>query len=106
MESLKNGVHRITDHLQLVLGYLELEQYPKALAQVRAAIVDLRKLAVDVSGLIVARQMPNKSVVVVPHGTRVVSSEDVTVDIPTDSVSIVPDTHVRKGHGKHNPRTK
>jgi hypothetical protein len=106
MESLKNGVHRITDHLQLVLAYLELEQYPKALAQVREAIVDLRKIAIQVSGLMVVRRMPRKSVVVVPHGTRTVSSDDVKIDVPKDAVTILPESDVLPGHGKDNKRSK
>jgi hypothetical protein len=105
-ESIQMQVHRITNHMQVVLGYLELEQYPKALVEVRAAISALHVLSSQVARLIVTRHMPHKSVVVVPHGTRVVSSEDVTVDIPTDSVSIVPEGEVRKGQGKHNRRTK
>lgn len=105
MENLKQQVHIITNQLQEVIGYLELEQYNKALNSVKRAITGLRGLAQSVSGLCVGT-LPKDSVVVVPHGTRMVSSEDVTVDIPPDRVAIVPITDVRKGQGKHNPKTK
>ena len=105
MENLKQQVHRITNYLQEVLGYLEMSEYNKALNAVKKSIKELHGLAKQVSGLAIGT-MPKGGVVVVPHGTRVVSSEDVTIDIPEDGVAIVSESDVRKGQGKHNPRSK
>src|ERR1700680_1548582 len=44
--------------------------------------------------------------VVVPHGSTVVSHEDVNVDVDSDEVRSVDKSEVRAGHGHDNPKTK
>lgn len=105
MQDMKLAVHQLTNHLQSVLGYIELERYKEALGELKKALTELKGLTAMISGMVVHR-MPKDSVVVIPHGTRTVSSEDVTVDVPVDAVSIVPESDVRKGQGKHNRRSK
>lgn len=106
VDILKQQVHRITNLLQEVLGYLEIQEYIKALSAVKRTIRELRGLATQVSGLCDSQPLPEGSVVVVPHGTRTVSSEDVTVDIPPGDVAIVSESDVRKGQGKKNRISK
>jgi hypothetical protein len=50
--------------------------------------------------------VPKDGAVVVPHGSRVVSYEDVNVDIDSDEVRSVDKEEVRDGHGNDNPKTK
>lgn len=106
MEHLKQAIHRLTNHLQEVLSYMELEQYPKALQATKVAIRELRNVATALAAIVVTSKMPANSVVVVPHGTRVVSSDDVTVAVGKDEVQIVANSDVRKGHGRRNPKTR
>jgi hypothetical protein len=44
--------------------------------------------------------------IVVPHGSRVVSDEDVNVDIDSDEVRSVDKEEVRDGYGNDNPKMK
>jgi len=44
--------------------------------------------------------------VVVPHGSTVLSYEDVNVDIDKGEVRAVDKNEVLAGHGNDNPRTK
>jgi hypothetical protein len=50
--------------------------------------------------------VPKDGAVVVPHGSRVVSHEDVNVDIDSDEVRSVDKNEVRAGYGDDNPKTK
>ena len=50
--------------------------------------------------------MPEDGAVVVPHGSTVVSHEDVNVDVDSDEVRSVDKNEVRAGHGHDNPKTK
>jgi hypothetical protein len=50
--------------------------------------------------------VPKNGAVVVPHGSTVVSHEDVTVDVDSEEVQTVKQNEVRAGHGKDNPKTK
>jgi hypothetical protein len=50
--------------------------------------------------------VPENGAVVVPHGSRVVSYEDVNVDINSDEVQSVENNEVRDGCGNDNPKTK
>lgn len=105
MEDVKKTVHRLTDRLQAILGYLELSQYHKALSVTKETITELRLLAKQLTGMCMT--LPSVgSVVVVPHGTRVVSHEDVNVDVAPNEVRVVLDSDVRKGHGTANKKTK
>jgi len=50
--------------------------------------------------------VPKDGAVVVPHGSTVVSYEDVNVDVDSDEVGSVDKNEVRSGHGNDNPKTK
>jgi hypothetical protein len=107
LKSVKASVHRMTSHLQLVSGYLELEDYTKALGKTRETIKELHALATSLTGLAnVGMTVPEDGAVVVPHGSTVVSYEDVSVDIDCDEVRSVDKDEVLDGHGNDNPKTK
>ena len=42
LKVVKESVHRMTSHLQLISGYLEMEDYTKALGKTRETINDER----------------------------------------------------------------
>jgi hypothetical protein len=50
--------------------------------------------------------VPRNGAVVVPHGSTVVSHEDVNVDVDSDEVRAVEKNEVRFGYGNDNPKTK
>jgi hypothetical protein len=107
LKSVKHSVHRMTNHLQLISGYLEMEDYTKALAKTRETIKELHTLAESLTGLAnVAMTVPKEGAVVVPHGSTVVSYEDVNVDISSDEVQSVDKDEIRPGCGEANPKTK
>jgi len=54
----------------------------------------------------VGMTVPKDGAVVVPHGSTVVSHEDVNVDVNSDEVRSVDRSEVRAGHGDDNPKTK
>ena len=114
------SIHRMGDKLQAILGYLELDEHDKAIKIAREVQAELhrqkavkaaRETIVQLNHMSTARDAPVRlprkgSVIVVPHGSRVVSHEDVNVDVGSDEVRVVEESSVRAGHGKHNPRTK
>jgi hypothetical protein len=107
LKSVKESVRRMTSHLQLVSGYLEMEDYAKALAKTRETVKELHMLAEGLAGLAnVGMTVPKDGAVVVPHGSTVVSHEDVNVDVDSDEVRSVDKNEVRAGHGNDNPKTK
>ena len=107
LKAVKESVHRMTSHLQLISSYLEMEDYGKALEKTRETIKELHALATSLTGLAnVAMTVPKGGAVVVPHGSRVVSHEDVNVDIDSDEVRSVDRNEVRVGYGDDNPKTK
>jgi hypothetical protein len=107
LKSVKQSVHRMTNHLQLISGYLELEDYTRALKKTRETINEMHALAVSLTGLADSGMtVPQDGAVVVPHGSRVVSYEDVNVDINSDEVQSVSKDEVRDGCGNDNPKTK
>src|ERR1700691_1956609 len=96
LRAVKESVHRMTSHLQLISGYLEMEDYTKALAKTRETVKELHKLAERLAGLAtVGMTVPKEGAVVVPHGSTVVSYEDVNVDISSDEVRSVDKNEVR-----------
>lgn len=96
----------MTTHLQLISGYLEMEDYSRALAKTRESVKELHKLAENLAGLAnVGMTVPKEGAVVVPHGSTVVSFEDVNVD-SSDEVRSVAKEEVRTGCGQDNPKTK
>lgn len=105
LETMKTSVHRLTDHLQCVMGYLETENYKKALECTKNAIKELRGLATLLSGTIIT--MPKHgSVVVVPHGTTVVESDDVTGTVHKDTVEVVDAHRMKPGKKKDDHDAK
>jgi hypothetical protein len=107
VKAVKESVHRMTSHLQLISGFLEMEDYGKALGKTKEAIKELHALAKSLTGLAnVGMTVPKDGAVVVPHGSRVVSHEDVNVDIDSDEVRSVDKNEVRAGYGDDNPKTK
>jgi hypothetical protein len=86
---------------------LELEDYPRALKKTKETIKEMHALATSLTGLATGGMtVPTDGAVVVPHGSRVVSYEDVTVDIGCDEVRAVDKDAVRVGYGNDNPKTK
>jgi hypothetical protein len=51
LKSVKESVHRMTNHLQLISVYLEIEDYTRALAKTRESVKELHKLAESLTGL-------------------------------------------------------
>ena len=54
----------------------------------------------------VGMTLPKDGAGVVPHGSTVVSHEDVNVDVDSDDVRAVDKNEVRDGYGNDNPKTK
>ena len=107
MKSVKESVRRMTSHLQLISGYLEMEDYARALGKTKETIKELHGLATSLTGLAnVGMTVPKDGAVVVPHGSTVVSHEDVNVDVDSDEVRSVDKSEVRAGYGDDNPKTK
>jgi hypothetical protein len=107
LKAVKASVHRMTSHLQLISGYLEMQDYARALGKTRDTIKELHALATSLTGLADGGMtVPEDGAVVVPHGSTVVSYEDVNVDIDSDEVRSVEKTEVRDGCGTDNPKTK
>ena len=107
LNAVKDSVHRMTSHLQLISGYLELEDYTRALGKTKETIKELHALATNLTGLAkVGMTVPKDGAVVVPHGSTVVSHEDVNVDVDSDEVRSVDRSEVRAGYGDDNPKTK
>ena len=107
LKAVKESVHRMTNQLQLISGYLEMEVYPKALGKKRETMKELHTLATSLTGLAdVGMAVPKDGAVVVPHGSTVVSHEDVNVDVDRNEVRSVDKNEVRAGYGEDNPKTK
>src|ERR1700692_4332693 len=107
LKAVKQSVHRMTSHLQLLSSYLEMEDYAKALGRTKQTIKEMHALEATLTGLAnVGMTVPKNGAVVVPHGSTVVSHEDVNVDIDSDEVRSVDKNEVRAGYGDDNPKTK
>lgn len=107
LKAVKDSVHRMTSQLQLISTYLEMEDYTKALWKTRETIQELHALATSLTGLAnMGMTVPQDGAVVVPHGSTVVSYEDVNVDVDKDEVRAVDKNEVLAGHGNDNPKTK
>jgi hypothetical protein len=107
LKTVKESVHRMAGHLQLISGYLEMEDYTKALGKTKETIKELHALAMSLTGLAnLGMTVPTDGAVVVPHGSTVVSYEDVNVVVDSDEVRSVYKNEVLPGHGSDNPKTK
>jgi hypothetical protein len=84
-----------------------MEDYTRALGKTKETIKELHALATSLTGLAnVGMTVPKDGAVVVPHGSTVVSHEDVNVDVDSDEVRSVDRSEVRTGYGDDNPKTK
>jgi hypothetical protein len=107
LKEVKKSVHRMTDQLQLISSYLEMKDYTKALGTMKGTIKEMHALESSLAGLAnVGMTVPQNGAVVVPHGSTVVSHEDVNVDVNSEEVQVVDKNEVRAGYGNDNPRTK
>jgi hypothetical protein len=107
LKAVKESVHRMTSHLQLMSGYLETKDYTNALGQTKETIKEMHALETSLSVLAkVGMTVPKNGAVVVPHGSTVVSYEDVNVDVNSNEVRTVDKDEVRAGCGDDNPKTK
>ena len=107
LKAVKESVHRMTSHLQLTSGYLEMKDYTKALGQTKETIKEMHALETSLTMLAnVGMTVPKNGAVVVPHGSTVVSYEDVNVDVNSNEVRAVDKDEVRAGCGDDNPKTK
>jgi hypothetical protein len=107
------------NNLQAILTYVEMDEHDKALKIIghvsgeirrlkalnaaRETIVQLNRMSTAMRSPVM---LPKGGSVVVPHGTRVLSHQDVNVDVDPDEVRVVDESSVRVGHGTHNPKTK
>jgi hypothetical protein len=107
LKAVKQSVHRMTSHLQLISSYLEMMDYTKALGRTKETIKEMHALEASLSGLAnVGMTVPEHGAVVVPHGSTVVSHEDVNVDVDSEEVRAVAKNEIRAGYGNDNPKTK
>jgi hypothetical protein len=107
LKIVKESVHRMTSHLQLISSYLELEDYTRALGKTRETIKEMHALETKIAGLAnVGMTVPKGGAVVVPHGSTVLSYQDVNVDVDSHEVRAVEKNEVRAGHENENPKTK
>jgi hypothetical protein len=104
---VRQSIHKMTSHLQLISGYLEMKDYTRALAKTRETAKEMHSLEKTLAGLAnVGVTVPENGAVVVPHGSTVVSHEDVNVDVDSEEVKVVEKNEVRVGCGSDNPKTK
>ena len=107
LNAVKQSVNRMTSHLQLMSGYLEMKDYTKALGQTKETLKEMHALETSLAVLAkVGMTVPMNGAVVVPHGSTVVSYEDVNVDVNSNEVRTVDKNEVRAGCGDDNPKTK
>jgi hypothetical protein len=50
LKAVKDSVHRMTSHLQLISGYLEMQNYTNALGKTRETIKEMHSLAASLTG--------------------------------------------------------
>ena len=86
-----------------------MQDYTKVLGRTKETIKEMHALEASLTGLAkVGMTVPKDGAVVVPHGSTVVSHEDVNVDVDSDDeeVRAVDKNEVRDGYGNDNPKTK
>jgi hypothetical protein len=107
LKAVKQSVRRMTSHLQVISSHLEMKDYDKALGRTKESIKEMHALEASLTGLAnLGMTVPENGAVVVPHGSTVVSYEDVNVDVGSDEVQAVAQNEVRSGCGNDNPKTK
>jgi hypothetical protein len=104
---VKESVHRRTNQLQLISGYLKWRSSLRRWGRRGTTMKELHPLATSPTGLAhVGMTVPKDGAVVVPHGSTVVSHEDVNVDVGSSEVRSVDKNEVRAGYGEDNPKTR
>jgi hypothetical protein len=84
-----------------------MKDYTRALGKTKETMKEMHALETSLTVLArVAMRVPQDGAVVVPHGSTVVSYEDVNVDVDRDEVRAVDKNEVLAGHGTDNPKTK
>jgi hypothetical protein len=84
-----------------------VQDYTKALGRTKENIKEMLALEASLTGLAnVGMTVPKDGAVVVPHGSALVSHEDVNVDVDSDEVRAVDKNEVRESYGNDNPKTK
>ena len=83
-----------------------MKDYTKALENTRKTTKEMHALETSLTGLAKGMTVPHDGAVVVPHGSTVVSYEDVNVDVDRDEVRAVEKNEVLAGHGTDNPKTR
>jgi hypothetical protein len=107
LNAVKRSAHRMTSHLQLISSYLEMKDYIKALERTRESLKEMHLLESSLTKLAnLGMTVPENGAVVVPHGSTVVSHEDVNVDVDCNEVRAVDKNEIRAGYGAANPKTK
>jgi len=82
-----------------------VQDYTKALGRTKETIKDMLALEASLTGLAnVGMTVPKDGAVMVPHGSALVSHEDVNVD--SDEVRAVDKNEVRDSYGNDNRKTK
>ena len=95
----------MADRLTVAIGWLEQGHYDKVFVAVRDMGLELSRMAFAISHL--CTTLPKDGfVVVVPHGSVIVSHDDVTISVASDEVKVVPWASVRPGQGTANEPTK
>ena len=91
LNAVKRSAHRMTSHLQLISSYLEMKDYIKALERTRESLKEMHLLESSLTKLAnLGMTVPENGAVVVPHGSTVVSYEDVTVEVlPVDKDQVL-----------------
>ncbi len=111
LDAVKKQVHIINNKLQIIISYLELGNYMKALTATRDAIKEARILANMLTGVLAAVPVdravivaPPNVTIVRPEEVEVVLADDTVVDIPPNVVAIVPKEALLKKKRRYKPR--
>jgi hypothetical protein len=100
VEGIKQAVHRMTNYLQEVLGYLELEQYAKALTALKRTIGEMQLLAKTLTGFVVPDRVPSDMVVVAPEDAtvlRVDPAQQKTIVVVPKAAGVVSPSDLKRG---------
>jgi hypothetical protein len=88
IEALRSKVHILTNQMQAILGYLELEEYQKALTATKLAIRELRGIATVLTGHMLS--VRSEAVIVPDRAVVKKASEVKHPELKKNTVVIVP----------------
>lgn len=78
LDELKQRVHQLANHMQSILGYIELNEFEKARHMVVEAVKELRQLSLSLGGTVV---VPIKdSPAVLPHSISLADPDTLTAE--------------------------